>query len=197
MQMEDEEDPWAGWGMDEAGETPPGISTNVESQAEDAIGPRRRAERTAGRDRRKWRRDRRATPEFTTRTKKAHGERDGKKSGGLPHGCSEPRQQQAEMRIADGFLTILAEAALENEQMDKAMEAMGIARSLKKEEDIVVARGEGAKFGTNGTGASSAARDFCRNFEDQSALPGKPPYLEHGLRHREKQEQIQPEMRGT
>ena len=62
----------------------------------------------------------------------------------LPHGRSEPRQQQAEIRIADEVLTILAEVALENDQIDKAMEAMGTAQSLKKEEGIVVARGEGA-----------------------------------------------------
>ena len=39
MQMEDEEDPWSGLGMDEAGEILPGKSTNVESQAEDAANP--------------------------------------------------------------------------------------------------------------------------------------------------------------
>ena len=39
MQMEDEEDPWPGLGMDEAGEILPGKSTNVESQAEDAANP--------------------------------------------------------------------------------------------------------------------------------------------------------------
>ena len=39
MQIEDEEDPWAGLGMDEAGETPPSISKNVESQTEDAVDP--------------------------------------------------------------------------------------------------------------------------------------------------------------
>ena len=39
MQMDDEEDPWAGQRMDGAGEIPSGISTNVESQAEDAVDP--------------------------------------------------------------------------------------------------------------------------------------------------------------
>ena len=39
MQMEDEEDPRPGLGMDGAGEIPPGKSTNVESQAEDAANP--------------------------------------------------------------------------------------------------------------------------------------------------------------
>ena len=39
MQMEDEEDPRPVLGMDGAGEIPPGKSTNVESQAEDAVDP--------------------------------------------------------------------------------------------------------------------------------------------------------------
>ena len=61
----------------------------------------------------------------------------------MPQCCSEPRPHQAEIRIAEEVLTILAEAALENQQIDKAMEAMGIAQDLKKEENVVVARGEG------------------------------------------------------
>ena len=51
----------------------------------------------------------------------------------LPHGCSEPRPRQAEIRIADEVLTTSAQAALESEQIDKAMAAMGIAQNLKKE----------------------------------------------------------------
>ena len=43
------------------------------------------------------------------------------------------------------LLTILAEAALENEQIDKAMAAMGIVQNLKKEENVVVAPGGGSK----------------------------------------------------
>ena len=39
----------------------------------------------------------------------------------LPHGCSEPRPRQAQNRIADEVLTISAEAAVENVQIDKAM----------------------------------------------------------------------------
>ena len=42
----------------------------------------------------------------------------------MPQGCSE-LPLQAEVRIADEVVTILAEAGLENEQIDKAMEAMG------------------------------------------------------------------------
>ena len=45
MQMEDEEDPWAGLGMGEAGEILPGISTNVEILAEDASSRSSRASR--------------------------------------------------------------------------------------------------------------------------------------------------------
>ena len=60
------------------------------------------------------------------------------------------------MRVADEVLTILAEAALENEQIDKAMEAMGIAQNLKKKENVVVARGGGPK--SVHTGLGQAAR---------------------------------------
>ena len=61
----------------------------------------------------------------------------------MPQGCSELRPHQAETGIADEVLTILAEAALENQQIDKAMEAMDKAQNLKKEKDVVVSRGEG------------------------------------------------------
>ena len=63
----------------------------------------------------------------------------------LPHGCSESRPRQAEIRIADEIMTILPEAALENEQIDKAMVAMGIPHNLKNEDNVVVARGGGSK----------------------------------------------------
>ena len=39
----------------------------------------------------------------------------------LPHGCSEPRFREAKIRIAETVLTTFVEAALENEQIDKAM----------------------------------------------------------------------------
>ena len=61
---------------------------------------------------------------------------------GLPQGCSDSRPPQAEIRIVGEVVTILAEAALWNEQVDKAMETMGVAQNLKKEEKVVVARGE-------------------------------------------------------
>ena len=63
----------------------------------------------------------------------------------LPCGCSEPQPQQV-IRIADEVLAILAEAALENEQIDKAMEAMGVAQNLEQEENVVMAREEGSKM---------------------------------------------------
>ena len=121
---------------------------------------------------------------------------------GLPHGCSGPRSQQAEIRIADEVLTILAEAALKNEQIDKAMEAMepmgmGTALNLKKEENIVVARGEGSK--SVQVGLTQAARlGFFAGISKTkvrylgAALPGTWPSLQ-----REKQEAMQPGMRGT
>ena len=46
--------------------------------------------------------------------------------------------------MADEVLTILAQAALENEHVAKAMAAIGIAQNLKKEENVVVARGGGS-----------------------------------------------------
>ena len=48
----------------------------------------------------------------------------------LPHECSEPRPRDNRTRIADEVLTILSEAALENEQIDKAMPVMGVAQNL-------------------------------------------------------------------
>ena len=56
-----------------------------------------------------------------------------------------PRPRQAENRIADEVFAISAEAALENEQIDKAMAATGIVQNLKKEENVVVAPGGGSK----------------------------------------------------
>ena len=48
-----------------------------------------------------------------------------------------------QLRIADEILTFLAEAALENSQVDKAMAAMGIAQILREQENVIVARGGG------------------------------------------------------
>ena len=53
-------------------------------------------------------------PEGETPAEHATGRR-----WGFPHGRSEPRPRQADNRIADEVLAILAQAALENEQIDK------------------------------------------------------------------------------
>ena len=104
MQMEDEDSPGAGAGMDDADEVLRDGPPQGERTTENVIG-------------RRW---------------------------GLPHGCSEPRPRQGEIRITDEVSTVLTEAALENEQDDKAMAAMGIAQNLNKEETVVVARGGGS-----------------------------------------------------
>ena len=99
------------------------------------------------------------------------------------------RLQQAEIRIEADSLTIPAEAALENEQIDKAteaMETMSTAQGFEKEEDIVAARGEGSKSVQLGLAQAARQGIFCRNLEDESALLGEPPDLDHGLRRRER-----------
>ena len=48
------------------------------------------------------------------------------------------------LRVADEVLAVLAEAALENEHIHKAMAAMGTAQNLN-EEHAVVAQGDGSK----------------------------------------------------
>ena len=53
----------------------------------------------------------------------------------LPHGCSEPRPRQAEIRTADEVLYDFSGGSA----------AMDIAQNLKKEENVVVARGGGSK----------------------------------------------------
>ena len=58
---------------------------------------------------------------------------------GLSSGCSEPRPLQMKLRIAHEILAFLAEAALENALIHKAMAAMGIAQNLKEEENVIVA----------------------------------------------------------
>ena len=57
------------------------------------------------------------------------------------------------LRVADEVLTILAETALESEQIDKAMAA--IAQILIQEENVLVARGGGSKSVQNGIGTSA------------------------------------------
>ena len=55
------------------------------------------------------------------------GEQRGRQWG-LPQGCSEPRPQQVEIRIADEVLA-MTKAALENELVDKATENVGKAQN--------------------------------------------------------------------
>ena len=105
--------------MDEAEELAPGIRTKEGSQdgLEEGPAEAKQAERHA---------------EAAGDPEEELNEQRGRRLG-MPQGCSEPRPQQAEIRIADEVLAILAEAALENKQIDKAMEAMGIAQNTKKE----------------------------------------------------------------
>ena len=90
--------------------------------------------------------------------------------------------RQAEIRIADEVLSTSAEAALENEQIDKAA-AMGIAQNLEKEESRGARRW--IKVRTNVPGASSTAGDSVGSLEDEGKILGEPPDLEYVLRHRE------------
>ena len=84
MQMEDEEGPWAGLGMDETEETPPGILANVESLADIAVDPEEElnelGDERAGVDE-----DGEVGEElrqkFATRRRKAHRDHDRKKIG--------------------------------------------------------------------------------------------------------------------
>ena len=55
----------------------------------------------------------------------------------------------------------LEEAVFENEQLDRAMAAMGIAQNLKKEEDVIVARGVGATSVLAGLGQARSQGIFA------------------------------------
>ena len=129
--------------MDDAEQTPSGIHPNAESweraQAEEAIDLEKEQNELLedwegeadhwtdmGMD------DDAVLTEEPRQNSPPEGERPVEHATGrrwrLPHGCSEPRPRQAQNRIADEVLTISAEAALENEQIDKAMAAMGVAQ---------------------------------------------------------------------
>ena len=102
MQMEVEEDPWAGLSV----EILPGVSTNVELQL------------TLRRELNELREERDEVDEDgDVRQNLSHEEErptenvTGRKWG-LPQGCSESRLQQVEIRVADEVLTILAETAV-------------------------------------------------------------------------------------
>ena len=173
---------------------PSGISTNVESQAEDAVDPQEelselRVEIDDNGD--GIEELRQNLPHEKERlTENVTGA-----MWGLPRGCSGPWLQQAEIRIADEVLTVLAEAALENEQIGKAMgvmeamEAMGMgtAQNLKKEENMVVARGEGSKSVQMGLAQTARQGIFAGTSKTKVLLLGKPTYLEYGLRLRERE----------
>ena len=57
---------------------------------------------------------------------------------GVSGGCSEPRPLSTKLRVANEILTFLRDAAIENERIDKAMPATGIAQNLKKEKNVIV-----------------------------------------------------------
>ena len=80
---------------------------------------------------------------------------------GLSSECSEPWPTKTKLRVADEILTFLEGAAFENEQIDMAMAAVGIARNLKKEENVIVARGVGATSVQAGLGQATSQGPFA------------------------------------
>ena len=199
--------------MDEAEETPQGIPANAESreiaQTEEAVDSEERNElyQDGEGDADSWAGvgmddgDAVLTGE-PRQNSPPEGERAAEHATGrrweLPHGCSEPRPRQAENRIADDVLTIFAEAAVENEQIDKAMAAMGIAQNLKEEENVVVGARGRIKVRTTGLGASTAAGDSGERLEDEGRIFWEPLNLESVPSPRQgKHESPQPGTRGT
>ena len=83
----------------------------------------------------------------------------------------------AEVRIADEVLTILAEAALEHYQIDRALTAMGTTQNLKEENVVVAPKKNGSKSTQAALG--QAAR------EDEGKILRQPIDLECVLRHGE------------
>ena len=78
----------------------------------------------------------------------------------------ECRPLQTKLRIADDILTFLAEAAMENEHIDKAMAAMGIAQKLKEEENVIVAR----RGGSTSVQAGTIIQQDCPTADQGSPL---------------------------
>ena len=127
MQMEDEANPWAGLGTERG--KPGGDAIDPEEAPN--CGSRSTETGTG------------STPcQNLPHEKERPTENVAGRKWRLPQGCSEPMPQQAEIRTADEVLTILAEPALENEQIHKAMEAMGVAQNLKKEEKVRVGQAQ-------------------------------------------------------
>ena len=85
--------------------------------------------------------------------------------------------------LAYDFLTFLADAALENAQIDKAMATMGIAQNLKKERHRSKRRR--MKVGARRVGASDMPGAPCGELKDEGKVPGQPFDLEYVLRQRE------------
>ena len=74
--------------------------------------------------------------------------------------------------------TILVEAALENEQVDKALAAMGIAQNLQKRR-MSLWRETWIKVCANGLGPSGTAADSGGSLEDEGKILGEPPDQVH------------------
>ena len=85
-----------------------------------------------------------------------------------------------QLRIADEKLTFLAEAALENSQVDKAHrtdpEGAGERHRGKRRRMTV---------GASRAGASDMPGSPCRELKDDNKTPGQPSDLEYVLRQRE------------
>ena len=75
---------------------------------------------------------------------------------GLSSECSEPWPTKTKLRVADEILTFLEDAAFENERIDMAMAAMGIAW-----ENAIVARGVGATSVQAGLGQATCQGLFA------------------------------------
>ena len=103
---------------------------------------------------------------------------------GLHPECSEPRPVQMKLPIAHEILTFLAEAALENEHIDKAMAAMGITKNLKEEENVIAVRGGGSTSVQSGLGHATRQGLPCRELKDDIKVLGQLVDLEHVIRHR-------------
>ena len=90
------------------------------------------------------------------------------------------RRLEPQMKV----FTILAEGALENEQIDKLMAAMGIAQNSKKE-NVVVARRGGSKSVKICLAQTGRQGDSGGKLEDKDKVLGEPLDLEYVLHHRE------------
>ena len=90
--------------------------------------------------------------------------------------CSEPWPTKTKLRVADEILTFLEGAAFENEQIDVAMAAMGIAGNLKKEENNICA---------SRSWSSDMSGTPCWEFKVHGETLGQQADLEHVIRQKE------------